>query len=224
MSFHDIIFAFITSFLALFPVMNPIGASFIITGHLTGLTEEQRDASVKRILRNCLIIGLGSLMVGQLILLLFGLAVPVIQLGGGFIICRSGLSLLSDSSDVDQAGSDSSDNSLSYARIQKRLFYPVAFPMTVGAGTMSVIFTLMATAAEKDKFWMQLIDYVLIALAIVLILIMLRVLLMSGQKIMKRLGASGTLVINKLVAFLTFCIGIQIMLRGIANIFHITIL
>lgn len=46
----------------------------------------------------------------------------------------------------------------------------------------------------------------------------------TGQKIIRKIGDNGSIVINKMVAFFTFCVGIQIVVTGIAKIFHLTAL
>ncbi|MDR1698812.1 MAG: MarC family protein, partial [Prevotellaceae bacterium] len=108
--------------------------------------------------------------------------------------------------------------------IEQKLFYPLSFPIVVGAGTISVIFTLMANATVRDNFLHTGINYLAIALALFLMLSILYVFLSQGHRFMKKLGSSGNLIINKLVAFITFCIGIQIFVTGISKIFHITVL
>lgn len=225
MSLQDAAFAFAASFLALFPVVNPIGNSFIINSILSALPKEERRGAIKRIIFNCLVIGFGSLALGHFVLLLFGLAIPVIQLGGGFVICKTALDMLNESpsSEADGEGHGVPCGE-SLKKIKNQLFYPISFPITFGAGTIATIFTLMASASEKGSFGKMLIEYSYIALAIIAILLILYVMLISGHEVLRRLGTSGTLMINKLVAFLTFCIGLQIMLRGIEKIFHITVL
>ncbi|MDR1679470.1 MAG: MarC family protein [Prevotellaceae bacterium] len=221
---QEIIFIFTSAFAALFPVINPIGNGFIIDGFIKNLDDEQRKAASKKVFINCLLIGLGSLVVGHLILLLFGLAIPVIQVGGGIIICKTGLEMLSGSSTSADDGKQEAIDKIKLEEIEQKLFYPLSFPIVVGAGTISVIFTLMASATVKDNFLHTGINYLAIALALFLMLAILYVFLLQGHRFMKKLGSSGNLIINKLVAFITFCIGIQILVTGISKIFHITVL
>ena len=47
-------------------------------------------------------IGVGTLLIGHLFLLIFGLAVPWIQLGGGILICKTAIELLGDSNPSDK--------------------------------------------------------------------------------------------------------------------------
>src|SRR3712207_660504 len=106
MSITSIVFMFSSSFMALFPVINPIGNSFIVNGFLDGLEESQRRLAIKKIAANYLFIGIGSLLAGHFLLILFGLAIPIIQLGGGILICKTALSLLSDSDDNSDGSED----------------------------------------------------------------------------------------------------------------------
>ncbi len=169
MSVKDFIYIFISSAVALFPVINPIGNGFIINGFLTGLTTEQRKQAIKRILINCMIIAIGCLIMGHIIILLFGLAVPVIQVGGGILICKTGWDWLADSGSTDIDAEGVADH-VSKNNIEKKLFYPIAFPITIGAGTISVIFTLMATAEVKGNMLYTGLNYTTIALSILAIL------------------------------------------------------
>lgn len=221
---HEIIFFFTSALVALFPVVNPIGNGFIIDGFIQNLDNDQRKAATKKIFVNCLLIGVGSLVVGHLILLLFGLAIPVIQVGGGIIICKTGLEMLSGSPSPDITDKQETIEKINIDAIEKKLFYPISFPIVVGAGSISVIFTLMANGTVKDNFLHTGINYLAIALALFIMLAILYIFLMQGHKFTKKIGDSGNLIINKLIAFITFCIGIQIIATGISQIFHISIL
>lgn len=224
MTIHEVVYFFISSFIALFPVINPIGNSFIVNGFLEGLDYNQHKIAVKKIVINCSLLGLGTLIAGHLILLLFGLAIPVIQLGGGIVICMTAWGWLSDSGSNPTDKTHKEVSKINMEDIESRLFYPISFPICLGPGSMSVIFTLMATATVKGNLLYTGIKYAIIALVIIVMFIILYFLLSQGPKITKRLGTIGNIIINKLIAFITFCIGIQIIVNGIAKIFHLNIL
>lgn len=230
MSISSILFVFASSFMTMFPVSDPVGNSFIINNFLTGVNKEERRKAINKIVVYFVLIGLGVLMIGHLLLLLFGLAVPVIQLGGGFLIAKTGLGLLSQDDSDNGADDDDVDStadipdSPKWKELQKKIFYPISFPITIGPGTISVIFTLMASSTVKDNFLDTIINYFIVCLAIVCIAIVLYVSLVQGVRITQKLGVTGMLIINKLVAFFTFCIGLQIMVLGISKIFHIHVL
>jgi MarC family membrane protein len=224
MTIHEIAFFFASSFVALFPVVNPIGNSFVVDGFIKDLDNGQRNTAIKKVFINSLLIGIGSLVIGHFILLLFGLAIPVIQVGGGIIICKTGMEMLSGSSSSQTDSNQGAIDNIRFNQIEQKLFYPISFPIVVGAGTISVILTLMANGTVKENFLHTGINYLVIAVAFFFMLAILYVLLMQGHRIMKKLGDSGNLIINKLVAFITLCVGIQIMITGIAKIFHLSVL
>ncbi len=221
MSFHSLLYTFLSSIIALFPVMNILGNGFVVNATLGDLDETRRRAAIKTIIRNCLMVGVGSLLAGQLVLWLFGLAIPVIQVGGGIIICRTGLGWLSNTP-VKPVATHNTD--LSMKSIESQLFYPISFPICLGPGSISVIFTLMATATEKGDFLHTAVNYGMIILGIGAMVTGLYFSLLYGKKVLERLGESGNLIIGKLLAFITFCIGIQIVVKGLSKIFHLAIL
>lgn len=224
MSISSLLYIFSSSFMALFPVINPLGNGFIVNGFFTGLNDQQRKLAIRKLIINYLLIGVGTLVIGHLFLLLFGLAIPVIQLGGGILICKTAMGLLADSDSAPATSSDESIpavDSLKWQEIDRKIFYPITFPMSIGPGSVSVIFTLMASASVSGSIMKTTINYSVIALVVVAMAAILYLFLSQGRKIMERLGAAGNLVINKLVAFFTFCIGIQIIISGVSQIFHI---
>ena len=224
MSLHVFLYTFASSFITLFPVLNPIGNGFIVNDFLVGLDHSQRKAIVKKIATYCFLIGMGSLVVGKLILLLFNLAVPVIQLGGGILISKMGFDwLAAPAANTHSEGQDTIAK-IDVREVEQKVFYPVSFPVCFGPGSISVVFTLMAGASVKDNLLATVINYLMIALAITLLCMILYVIFSQGGKLMSRLGRSENLIINKLVAFFTFCIGIQIVITGISSIFHLRVL
>lgn len=227
MSISDLLFIFSSSFMALFPVINPLGNGFIVNGFLIGLNAQQRKTAIRKLIINYTLIGVGTLLIGHLFLLLFNLAIPVIQLGGGIIICKTALGLLSDSGDTDDTkdeGPTQTVDGLKWQEVQRKIFYPITFPMSIGPGSISVIFTLMASSSVEGNILKTAINYSMIALVILAMASILYIFLSQGQKIISKLGTSGNLIINKLVAFFTFCIGIQIIVTGVSKIFHIHVL
>lgn len=221
--FGTLVFAFVSAFIALFPVVNPIGDGFIVNNYLQGLSSEQRKIAVRRITLNSTMVALGTLLVGHFILQLFGLAVPIVQMAGGLIISKSGWDMLSAE---PKAAADVPTNNPeeTFKELSSKLFYPISFPMCVGAGTMSVIFTLVANAYVEHDLEQTLIKYGMLALAILAMCALLYICLIQTSTLSQKLGDKGDLIVNKLMAFFTFCIGIQITVTGISKTFHLAIL
>lgn len=224
MSLSNLLIIFSSSFMALFPVINPLGNGFVVNGFLIGLDVKQRKAAIQKLIFYFILIGVGTLVIGHLFLLIFGLAIPVIQLGGGLLICKAAVELLADSDPSEKEESNQNLDSNKWKDIERKIFYPITFPISIGPGSISVIFTLMASASIKGDLFHTGMNYVVIGLVVVCMAAILYIFLSQGQRIIEKIGPVGNQIINKLVAFFTFCIGIQITLNGISQIFHISIL
>lgn len=224
MSLSSLLIIFSSSFMALFPVINPLGNGFVVNGFLTELDPKQRKTAIQKLIFNYVLIGVGTLVIGHLFLLMFGLAIPVIQLGGGILICKTAIELLGDSNSPEKEEPTHKVTGDKWKYIEQRIFYPITFPISIGPGSISVIFTLMAASSIKGDLFHTGVNYLVIALVIICMAAILYIFLSQGQIIILKIGSTGNLIINKLVAFFTFCIGIQIMVTGISQIFHLDIL
>lgn len=200
-------------FLSLFPAVNPIGTAFIVDPLLGDLSFSERKRTAKKVALYCLTICTISALVGTWVLKLFGLSIPIVQVGGGIMICQMGWKLLTSD---DQTKGDKEK-----ARPQNRpdaidniLFYPVSFPMTTGAGTISVILTLSAHE-EEINILNHIMNLSALFLSIVLICIIIYICYANTARLIHRLGPRGEQIVNRLSAFLVFCIGMQIAWSGI---------
>lgn len=209
---HTIFIAFLT----LFPVVNPIGSAFIIDPLLGDLSFSERKRASKKIALYCLTICTVSAVIGSWILKLFGLSIPIVQVAGGVMICQMGWKLLTSD---DQVKGEKET-----ARPQKRpvdldniLFYPISFPMTTGAGTISVILTLSAHE-EEINILNHMMNLSALFLAIVLICLIIYIFYSNTARLIHRLGPRGEQIVNRLSAFLVFCIGMQIAWAGIKTL------
>jgi multiple antibiotic resistance protein len=204
-------------FLALFPAVNPVGSAFIIDPLLSGLDLAQRRAATKRIAFYCLIICTVSIIAGSYILKLFGISIPIVQLCGGIMICRMGWQLLTSEDGIQKGNKETARPS---GEIENLLFYPIAFPMTTGAGTISVLLTLSAHG-EDTEISKHLVKLGALFIAIVLICILIYICYVNTPRLIRKLGPRGEQIVNKLSAFLVFCIGMQIASAGIRSLLKI---
>jgi multiple antibiotic resistance protein len=217
--FHSFIHLLFIGIIALFPVVNPVGSAFIITPYFTNLTEDQKKSAVRKITFYAFCICTVALFAGHWILQLFGLSIPVIQLAGGIMICKMGWEFLSSDKEVHTTDTDLNADGKgdSFVYIQNKLFYPITFPVTTGAGTISVLFTLSAHSARVN-----IADYMIstaaILLAIIFICLLVYIFYLNAKTIIHRLGENGEMIINRISAFLIFCVGLQIAVAGIRSL------
>ena len=201
------------AFLSLFPVVNPIGSAFIVDPLLGNLNFAARKQASKKVALYCLGLCTGSALIGSWVLKLFGISIPIVQIAGGFMICQMGWKLLT-SDDQVKGEKESARPERCPEDLDNILFYPISFPMTTGAGTISVILTLSAHE-EEQNILTHVLNLGALFVAIVLICMIIYVFYANTARLIHRLGPRGEQIVNKLSAFLVFCIGMQIAWSGI---------
>lgn len=209
---HLVFFGIIT----LFPVVNPIGTAFILNPYFDNLTRKERRNAVKKITLYAFIICVFTLIAGHWLLELFGISIPVIQLAGGVMICKMGWETLSAGSNASerQIKAAHTAEAFAYKRLQDKLFYPITFPVTAGAGTISVLFTLGARSNHEDTRSFLLNTGALV-ISISFICLLIFIFYLNTKTLIQYMGPKGENVVNRISAFLIFCVGLQIAVNGI---------
>ena len=212
LTFLNLVFV---GFFALFPAVNPVGTAFIVEPFLHRLTREQRRGAAAKITVYCFIICTSALLIGSWVFRLFGISLPVVQIAGGILICRMGWELLASGYSVENSPESSSPSH--EKKTEDILFYPLAFPMTAGAGTISVILTL-AAHSEADGLQSHLVNLSAVFCAIVAMCALIYACYAFTPALLGKLGERGEQVVNRLSAYIVFCVGIQIAMTGVAGL------
>lgn len=210
-SYINIIFA---SFITLFPVINPISTAFILNPFFVGLSERDQKSIAKTIAVYAFFICAVTLFAGQYILELFGVSVPVVQLAGGILISKMGWDMTNDDNTTKEVDLGEA-NSLEH--LKNKLFYPITFPITTGAGTMSVLLTL-AAHNKGSTYVHTLVNFSATMIAVLGMCVLIYISYSSTTRITRNWGASERNIINKITAFFIFAYGLEIASNGISNI------
>jgi multiple antibiotic resistance protein len=214
---HQLIHLLFIGVVALFPVVNPIGTAFVVMPYFAHLDRAGKKRAVSQITLYAFCVCTVTLIAGAWILKLFGLSIPVVQLAGGIMICRMGWEFLT--SDKDESADSGDDVGSARPRsIDDKLFYPLTFPLTTGAGTISVLLTLSAHGSDVD-LRQTLYNMLAILLAVVVMCVLIYVFFLNTQRIERYLGSQGERIFNRLIAFFIFCVGLQIAVTGIKTLF-----
>ena len=195
-------------FAALFPIVDPVGGAPVFLAMTHGLDDGQRRLLARRIVINAFLLVLGAFFIGNSIIEFFGLSVPIIQVGGGLLVCSMAWKLLhTDSPDQVPVRPQTKEE------LAVRAFYPMTMPLTVGPGAISVSITLGAQVPRG------VLAYAIgIAGAVVgalLLAVSIYGLFGYAQRLTRALGTTGTAVLLRLSAFILLCIGVQIIWSGL---------
>lgn len=215
-SFLNLIFIGI---IALFPVINPLGSAFLISPYLKNLPLNQKKKAVKKITFYAFSFCVCILFVGPFILQAFGITISIIQLGGGIMICKTGWDFLN--SDAQQSTENPLDKHITKTNSIDKLFYPITFPITTGAGTISVLLTLGAhtQAVVGTGYYLHLAA---ILISVAFICAMIYVCYLNVRRLLHFLGPHGEDVVKRICAFLIFCVGLQIAFTGLLVLLKIS--
>ena len=198
---------------ALFPMVNPLGASPVFLSLTKGYTPETRRALSRGIAMDSFFLLIGSYFIGTHVLAFFGISLPVVQVSGGLVVIAAGWTMLKQR--------DESDRSEVNRNVQPQdpfhqAFYPLTLPLTVGPGSISVAITLGANAAHHYQHGINFLA--ILAALIGSVLLALSIFLCYGfaDRLARIIGPTAMTVIMRLSAFLLVCIGVQIVWNGIS--------
>lgn len=208
----EIIKSILLIFSALFPIVNPLGGSPVFLALTAGDSKADRRALAWRVAINSLVLLLASFLVGTHVLAFFGISIPVVQVGGGFMVVANGWALLQRKDQPDR--NETIQSPVSHADLFRNAFYPLTLPLTVGPGSISVALTLGANAPRE--FRASLITILTGVAAITLVAVSIYLCYGFADRLAGVIGENGMSIVLRLSAFLLVCIGVQIMWNGLS--------
>jgi multiple antibiotic resistance protein len=199
---------------AVLPVVNPLGDAALFLHMTRGCDAEMRADLAWRITLYSFVLLLGSTLLGSLVLRLFDLSIPVVQLAGGAVVCALGWNMLgsSDPPPVSQAPPSDDAKVTAFARA----FYPLTLPLTIDPGAISVAITVGANHTHTVERVMVQIAAALIGTAIVAAAIL--VTYRYAARVGRWIGHTGMMVMLRMSAFIVLCIGVQIGWNGVRSL------
>ncbi|HUL06404.1 MAG TPA: MarC family protein [Candidatus Acidoferrum sp.] len=201
--------SFLTVFVGLFPIVNPLGMAPIFLRLTAGSSAETRAKLAWLIALYGFALMVVSLFVGSHILAFFGLTVPAVQIAGGLVVMAAGWRLLQQG---DDTGSRERQSAVGDEAMLRHAFFPLTMPLTVGPGTISVAITL----GNKGAAAHELLPLGIGALAAVLaVAAAIYVCYRFAERVLRLLGESGTDIFLRLSAFILLCLGVQILTNGL---------
>jgi multiple antibiotic resistance protein len=215
---------FALGFSALLPLINPLGSALIFLGLVGHAPIDTYRALARRIAINTVIFFAVIELIGSSLLGFFGISLPIMQVSGGIVIAMIGWSLLNQKDSApSQDKTDAAAAAIpaitrvEIASLQEKAFYPFTFPITAGPGCIVIMLTLSVHATQPTVTQTVLAHVGLFIAAIVL----------SGSiylcyayapKIAHSISPSTAHGILRVIAFILFCIGVQIAWNGLSGL------
>ncbi|QJR14344.1 MarC family protein [Usitatibacter palustris] len=200
---------------ALLPITNPPGAAPVFMRFTSGLEEPLRVAMARSVAMNCFFLLVASAFVGVYVLAYFGISLSVVRVGGGLLVAATAWRMLTADEGSDDAQKPA-PRRVSPEKIRGHAFYPLAFPLIVGPGSIATAITIGTTLPRHDvaAIWAG------IGLVLGLAGVALAIYLANryAPRLMRLLGDTGTAVFLQLMAFILLCIGVQIVWDGVSEL------
>lgn len=208
---------FLLELAAIFPVVNPPGSALVFLGLTSHASHDVRRVLAWRVARNAFFVLIGSLLLGAVVLRLYGISIPVLRVAGGLIVAVAGWKLLSEGS---HKGLETSREERPLVDPLDQAFYPLTLPLTTGPGSIAVVISLGLSRGSYSSSADEAMLVLSTILAVLVIAAVVYVCFAYADRVQRLLGPGGTDVAVRLSAFILFCLGIQILWSGGSELLH----
>ncbi len=205
---------YLSSFITLFSVVDPIGVAWLFAAMTRGATpQEQRRMAINATLLASIIL-LVFFFSGTILLDWIGITIPAFRIAGGILLFLLAIEMVF----ARQSGLRSTTNSEQDEAAEKQdvSVFPLAFPLLAGPGAITTVLLMTSTGSGHDMFWESLL-----VLAVV-ILITLLVLLFTPT-LVRSLGQTGANVISRILGLLLAALAVQYIVDGVKASFNLPI-
>ncbi len=193
------------SFLALFPIVNPLGAIPLFFSLTRNLSQPELHQTERKIAIYVTLILLVFMVAGPAVLEFFGISIGVLKIAGGLIVANTAWTMATGASritvDEKQLATEKQDIS----------FTPMAMPMLSGPGSIGVVMGLGATA---QSVW----HFVGLGLGVLGVGLIVFIILRSSEPLSSRLGQGTIGALNRIFGFLILAIAVQLCWNGILDL------
>ncbi len=203
---------------SMLPIINPLAGAPVFLLKTGDLDAAQRHFVALRVARNCFALLIASVLIGAYVLDFFGLSVDVVRVAGGLVVCSVGWQLLNQSA-ITTPVAATAVRTATPEDLSARAFYPLTLPLTVGPGSISVAITL---GANQPRGVRQLLLTILAhALGMMIVTVVIYLCFRYADRVLARLGRTGTDIVTRLSAFILLCVGVQIIWNGLSALLRI---
>ena len=218
---------FALGFSALLPLINPLGSALIFLGLVGNAPIETYRALARKIAINTVIFFGVIELVGSSLLSFFGISLPIMQVSGGIVIAMIGWGLLNqkESEPNPEKTATSATPAVTPAQIRdlsEKAFYPFTFPITAGPGCIVIMLTL-SVHATHPTVTETVLAHVGLFIAAIVLSATIYLCYAYAPKIARTVSPSTVHGILRVIAFILFCIGVQIAWNGLHSLLPSTL-
>lgn len=205
---------FITQFITLWAVIDPIGSVPVYLSQIQSLNAKQsRHLAIKSVLFAFWVL-MFFLLAGQFILDAMEIPLPVFQAAGGLVLFLFALTMIFGQSKPEQE-QKLLEEELCHSKLSERAVYPLAIPSIASPGAM------MAIVMLTDKYRFSLVDQATTAFVLVLVLGATALLLLGAKRVHKLIGNAGAQIVSRVMGLILSAVALNNLLMGLAGYIEI---
>jgi multiple antibiotic resistance protein len=202
----------IVALITLIPIINPLSTAGLLLGISAHLSRKERN---RQILRACLYmtaILVSFLLLGHVVMLMFGISIPGIRIAGGLVIGFLGFRMLFP--DEGQISGEGKQEAQQQSDIS---FSPLAMPSLSGPGAIAAVITMSSSINGRHGF-----DKVFAYMGVILAILITAGIswgVLRGAGVLRRfLGVNGIHSLSRIMGFMLICIGVEFAITGVRDL------
>ncbi len=194
--------AYISAFVTLFVVVDPIGLAPLFIALTKGADAAHRRAIGLRAVIIAAVLLTLFCLAGEAVLGFVGISMPAFRIAGGLLLFLTALDMLFERRAQRRKGqrAEFSDPSV----------FPLATPLVAGPGSMATMILLAGQVQDTGEL-LGVLGVMLAVLAVVLLFFL------AADPLERLLGETGTNVVTRLLGLLLAALSVQFVLDGLAG-------
>ena len=196
----------LTSFVALFIIIDPIGLTPVFIAITQGMDDSlRRKVALRSVLVSAFVISL-FIVGGETVLGFIGISMPAFRIAGGILLFLTALDMLF------QRRSKRRENQTEQELVDDPSVFPLAIPLIIGPGAIA---TVILIAGAKPG----LVGIASTGFITALVLLTVFVFFSAASRIEKLLGKTGIDVLTRLLGMLLAALSVQFVIEGLFESF-----
>jgi multiple antibiotic resistance protein len=198
----------------LLPIINPVGTAVLLLGIGSHLDPVSRERQVRKACIYASGILVACLLLGTLIMQVFGISIPGLRIAGGLVIAFLGFRML-----FPDAVPVMSPEALAEAQAKADIsFSPLAMPSLSGPGSIATVISMSSTIRLEEQGARVIVEHVGVVVGIAVAALVCYFVLRAAEQLSRKLGSAGIGAIARIMGFLMICIGVQFVINGVREL------
>ncbi len=200
--------------MTLLPIINPVAAAVLLLGITEHLSPAERERQVRKACWYMTGILVGFLLLGTLLMQVFGISIPGLRIAGGLVIAFLGFRMLFPEPAL----------SIPAAAIQEVQgkadisFSPLAMPGLSGPGSIATVISMSSTIRVEEQGLRVVVEHIGVVIGILVVAIVCWFVLRAAEQLSQKLGTAGVAAVARIMGFLMICIGVQFVINGVREL------